>query len=217
MAILQRAQLGLTHLCIQVDDVNAEAGRPPSYGATILERARTEVRRGTEGRSSCSVSRCWTAFASSCYNGHPERTDRRVAARRRVGFEVDHMVGSSGATRGFSGHTSQGDEPPRRHMRFHLKIRTGRPRRRGMLDAFQIVINKGPIVDRSVQDHWGDSPLGTSSSGRGDRGAITMVSKVPTVRKHPLDLAKTDPRSTRSCPTPMWGRPPAGRGFPTSR
>ncbi|MGO8859435.1 MAG: VOC family protein [Acidimicrobiales bacterium] len=43
-----RAQLGLTHLCIQVDDVNAEAGRLASYGATILERTRTEVRRGTE-------------------------------------------------------------------------------------------------------------------------------------------------------------------------
>ena len=42
-----RAQLGLTHLCVQVDDVDAEAGRLASYGATILERTRTEVHKET--------------------------------------------------------------------------------------------------------------------------------------------------------------------------
>jgi catechol 2,3-dioxygenase-like lactoylglutathione lyase family enzyme len=43
-----RAQLGLTHLCVQVDDADAEAERLASYGATILERTRTEVHRGAE-------------------------------------------------------------------------------------------------------------------------------------------------------------------------
>ncbi len=42
-----RAQLGLTHLCIQVDDVDAEAARLASYGATILQRTRTEVQNET--------------------------------------------------------------------------------------------------------------------------------------------------------------------------
>jgi catechol 2,3-dioxygenase-like lactoylglutathione lyase family enzyme len=43
-----RAHLGLTHLCIQVDDVDAEADRLASYGATIIERTRTEVHHETE-------------------------------------------------------------------------------------------------------------------------------------------------------------------------
>ena len=43
-----RAHLGLTHLCIQVDDVDAVAGRLTSYGAAILERTRTVVHKDTE-------------------------------------------------------------------------------------------------------------------------------------------------------------------------
>jgi catechol 2,3-dioxygenase-like lactoylglutathione lyase family enzyme len=43
-----RAQLGLTHLCIQVDDVDAEADRLASFGATILKHTRTEVHHETE-------------------------------------------------------------------------------------------------------------------------------------------------------------------------
>jgi catechol 2,3-dioxygenase-like lactoylglutathione lyase family enzyme len=43
-----RAHLGLTHLCIQVDDVDAEARRLESYGATTLGRTRTEVHKETE-------------------------------------------------------------------------------------------------------------------------------------------------------------------------
>jgi hypothetical protein len=43
-----RAHLGLTHLCIQVDDVDAVARRLASYGATTLERTRTEVHKETE-------------------------------------------------------------------------------------------------------------------------------------------------------------------------
>jgi catechol 2,3-dioxygenase-like lactoylglutathione lyase family enzyme len=43
-----RAQLGLTHLCIQVDDVDVEAKRLASFGATILEHTRTEVHHAAE-------------------------------------------------------------------------------------------------------------------------------------------------------------------------
>lgn len=51
-----RAHLGLTHLCIQVDDVDAVAGRLTSYGATILERTRTVVRKDTEDITMLCVS-----------------------------------------------------------------------------------------------------------------------------------------------------------------
>ena len=43
-----RAQLGLTHLCIQVDDVDAEADRLASFGASILKQTRTEVHHDKE-------------------------------------------------------------------------------------------------------------------------------------------------------------------------
>jgi catechol 2,3-dioxygenase-like lactoylglutathione lyase family enzyme len=43
-----RAQLGLTHLCIQVDDVDAEADRLASFGASILKQTRTEVHHEKE-------------------------------------------------------------------------------------------------------------------------------------------------------------------------
>ncbi len=38
-----RAHLGLTHLAIEVDDVDVSAARLASYGATVLERTRTVV------------------------------------------------------------------------------------------------------------------------------------------------------------------------------
>jgi catechol 2,3-dioxygenase-like lactoylglutathione lyase family enzyme len=51
-----RAHLGLTHLAIQVDDVDVEAARLASYGATILERTRTEVHKETEDITMLCVS-----------------------------------------------------------------------------------------------------------------------------------------------------------------
>jgi catechol 2,3-dioxygenase-like lactoylglutathione lyase family enzyme len=51
-----RAHLGLTHLCIQVDDVDTVAGRLTSYGAAILERTRTVVRKDTEDITMLCVS-----------------------------------------------------------------------------------------------------------------------------------------------------------------
>ena len=55
-AIQSRAHLGLTHLCIQVDDVDAEARRLASYGATTLGRTRTEVHKETEDITMLCVS-----------------------------------------------------------------------------------------------------------------------------------------------------------------
>jgi glyoxylase I family protein len=43
-----RANLGLTHLCIQVDDIEAEANRLVEHGATILERTRLTVHKETQ-------------------------------------------------------------------------------------------------------------------------------------------------------------------------
>jgi catechol 2,3-dioxygenase-like lactoylglutathione lyase family enzyme len=51
-----RAHLGLTHLCVQVDDVDVEAARVASYGATILERTRTKVQHETEDITMLCVS-----------------------------------------------------------------------------------------------------------------------------------------------------------------
>jgi lactoylglutathione lyase len=51
-----RAHLGLTHLAIEVDDVDAQAARLASCGATILERTRTEVHRETQDITMLCVS-----------------------------------------------------------------------------------------------------------------------------------------------------------------
>jgi catechol 2,3-dioxygenase-like lactoylglutathione lyase family enzyme len=51
-----RAQLGLTHLCMQVDDVDAEADRLASRGATILKRTRTEVHKEDQDITMLTIS-----------------------------------------------------------------------------------------------------------------------------------------------------------------